>query len=88
MTVVDPFVNVTVTLPSDVEKGTVLALAVCDASDEPKIENNDPGASGGPWKLAEFTTPPDMIVGGVFCAEAKAANDRRENAQVRIKNSS
>jgi hypothetical protein len=68
------------------EKGTVLALAVCDASPDPKIENKEPGVSGIAWKLAPLAMPPGAIT-GVVCADAKAAKTISDKVQVRMNKS-
>jgi hypothetical protein len=74
-----------VTPPSDRENGTVLALAVCDASPDPKIENNEPPASGIAAKLAPFAMPFGAMIGVVLWADATAAaNIRKETAHGRI----
>jgi len=81
--VVDPFTKCTVTPPRERENGTVLALAVCDASPDPKIENKEPPVSGMAWKLAPFVMPPGAITG--LCADASAAaNTRKEKVLIRI----
>jgi hypothetical protein len=56
--------NITVTAPSDVERGMVSAWARLVARLVPKIETKEPGAT--PWlvaKLAAFSTPPDATTG-------------------------
>ena len=49
---------------------TVLALAIWDASPDPKIENNEAPASGIDWKLAPFMMPPGVIEWGTTKADA------------------
>ena len=56
--------NITVTAPSDVERGMESAWARLVARFVPKIETREPGAT--PWlvaKLAAFSTPPDATTG-------------------------
>ena len=63
----------------------MLALAVCDASHDPKIENNEPPVSGIAAKLAPFAMPFGAIIGVVLWADATAAaNIRNEKAHGRI----
>ena len=81
----DPLTNCTVTPSRERENGTVLALAVCDARPDPKIENNEPPARGLAWKLAPFAMPFGAIVGW---ADASAATNRKERVQVRIEKQS
>ena len=81
---VDPLTKWTLTPPSEREKGTVLALAVCDANPDPKIENKEPPVSGMAWKLAPLVMPPDAITGVVWADASAAAKTTSEKVQVRM----
>ena len=66
--------KVTLTPPSDVESGTLLAEAVVVLRFVPKMETREPAATAWPLvKLAPFNTPPFAIAG---CAHAAAPSDK------------
>jgi hypothetical protein len=74
--------KVTLTPPSDVESGTVVAAELVEARFVPKMETNDPGATGCPVaKLAPFKTPPDATE-GVDCAYAAKLREREAKKEI------
>src|SRR5580658_2020251 len=77
--------KVTFTLPSEVDRGTLVAAAVPDAKSEPKIDTNDPGATGCPVaKLAPFKTPPAETEGCAYAAKPKVKVVRVRRKKDRI----